>query len=272
MPATLACDAHIHVIDPRFATAAGQRPAPGQTLADWQTMAQPLGLGRAVIVQAKVYGTDNRCTLAAIAQLNGQGRGIAVVDTSVTEAHLQALHEGGIRGLRFSLWNPTDAVVTIDMLEPLAQRIAALGWHIQLHLGAEQILDAQALIRRLPVPVVFDHLGRLPPERGTAHPAFRFIAERIDAGQAWVKLSGAYLNTAVGGPAYPDASEVAKAYARLAPQRLVWGSDWPHLTERHAPDDANLLGLLLSWVGGERERQAVLVENPARLYGWAVPA
>lgn len=263
-----ACDAHIHVIDPRFAMVDGQPPAAGRTLADWQAMARPLGLSRAVIVQAKCYGTDNRCTLDAIAQLNGQGRGIAVVDASVTEAELQALHDGGIRGLRFSLWNPADAVVSLDMLEPLAQRIAAFGWHIQLHLGAEQILDAQAIIRRLPVPVVFDHLGRLPPALGVDHPAFGFIAQRLEAGKAWVKLSGAYLNTEIGGPAYPDASRVAKAYARLAPQRLVWGSDWPHVTERHAPDDANLLGLLLDWVGGERERHAVLVENPARLYGW----
>lgn len=190
-----ACDAHIHVIDPRFTQTNGATPALGQTLADWQRMAHPLGLARAVVVQAKVYGTDHRCLLDALAQLKGQGRGIAVVDASASDADLQRLDTAGVRGLRFSLWNPADAVVSLAMLQPLAQRIAALGWHVQLHLSAEQIVAAQGLIRRLPVPVVFDHLGRLPPAEGTAHPAFVFIAQRLEAGQAWVKLSGAYLNT-----------------------------------------------------------------------------
>lgn len=266
-----ACDAHIHVIDPRFAVADGSTPAPGRTLADWQRMAGPLGLSRAVVVQAKVHGTDPACLLDALAQLQGRGRGIAVADTSVSDAELQQWHAAGVRGLRFSLWNPADAVVSLAMIEPLAQRIAELGWHAQLHMSAEQILEAQGVIRRLPVPVVFDHLGRLPPAAGTAHPAFGFIAERLAAGQAWVKLSGAYLNTRIGAPAYPDASDVACAYLSIAPERLVWGSDWPHVTEAdHPPSDAGLRALLDHWTQSAALTRQVLVDNPARLYGWPV--
>ncbi|MFF7708977.1 amidohydrolase family protein [Pseudomonas sp. NPDC007930] len=257
-----ACDAHLHIMDPRFGGEAAF------SAATYQALAQPLGLARAVIVQPKNYGTDNRCTLDAIAQFKGQARGIAVLTPEVSDAELQQLHAGGIRGVRFSLWNPGNAVVSLGMLEPLAARIAELGWHVQLHLGPEQALDAQALIARLPLPVVFDHLGRLPPAQGTRHPLFRFIAERIDAGQAWVKLSGAYLNTAVGAPAYPDASAVAQAFAELAPERVVWGSDWPHVTEHGHADTAGLLALLGDWVGAGGLRR-VLVDNPARLYGWA---
>jgi len=231
-------------------------------------MAGPLGLSRAVIVQPKCYGTDNRCTLDAIAQLNGQGRGIAVVDANVSDAELERLHAGGIRGVRFSLWNPSDAVVTMSMLEPVAQRIAPLGWHVQVHLSAAQIIEAQTVIARLPVPAVFDHLGRLPPSEGIANPAFAFIAKQLEAGKAWVKLSGAYLNTEVGAPAYSDASAVARAYVRLAPERLLWGSDWPHVTEASPPNGAELMGLLEAWLDGEALRRQVLVENPARLYGW----
>jgi predicted TIM-barrel fold metal-dependent hydrolase len=265
MPAN-ACDAHLHINDPRFA------PSPtgsgGRTLDDYRRVQQHLGLQRAVIVQSKLYGTDNRCLLDALHQLTGQGRGIAVVTPSISDDELQSLNEGGVRGLRFSLWKAADQVVHVEDIAPLAARVAQWGWHIQIHMAAEQILDQQALLANLPVPIVFDHLGRLPPGSAASHPAFRFIAGLIEADRAWVKLSGAYLNTEIGGPDYPDASLIAKAFAQCAPQRLVWGSDWPHVTEAHAPDDARLLELLGEWTGSEAARDAVLVDNPARLYGF----
>jgi D-galactarolactone isomerase len=263
------CDAHIHIIDPRFAPADPRTPVShGQTMADYRAVRERLGLRRAVIVQAKYYGTDNRCTLDAIAQMNGQARGIAVVDTSVSDAELVRLHEGGIRGLRFSLWNAGNQVVSVEMIEPLAARIAELGWHVQIHMGAEQILEHQSLLAKLPVPVVFDHLGRLGAGANASHPAFRFIARLIDADKAWVKLSGAYLNTAEGGPRYGDVGPLARDFAALAPQRAVWGSDWPHVTETHKPDAADLLDLLLDWTANDATRQAILADNPAQLYGF----
>ena len=263
------CDAHIHVIDPRFAPADPATPvAPGQSMADYRQVCQRLGLRRAVIVQPKYYATDNRCTLDAIAQMKGQARGIAVVDTGVTEQELIRLHEGGIRGLRFSLWNAGNQVISVEMIKPLAERIAEFGWHVQIHMGAAQILEQQTLLARLPVQVVFDHMGRLPAGANASHPTFRFIAGLIEADKAWVKLSGPYLNTALGGPRYADVRTMARDFATLAPQRMVWGSDWPHVTEAHKPEDAGLLELLLDWTNSDAARQAILVDNPAQLYGF----
>jgi predicted TIM-barrel fold metal-dependent hydrolase len=154
------------------------------------------------------------------------------------------------------------------MIEPLARRIAALGWHVQIHMSGEQIVQSAALLSRLPCPIVFDHMGRLPPKDGPAHAGFRVIAELIAKGRAWIKLAGAYLNTEEGPPAYADATRIARAFVEAAPDRLVWGSDWPHVTEARKPDDALLLDLLSVWAGDERTRDRILVDNPARLYGF----
>lgn len=263
------CDAHIHIIDPRFAPADPATPtAHGQSMADYTSVRTQLGLRRAIIVQPKHYATDNRCTLDAIAQMRGQARGIAVVDTSVTDKELIRLHEGGIRGLRFSLWNAGNQFTSVDMIRPLAERIAEFGWHVQIHMGAGQILEQQTLLAALPVPVVFDHMGRLPPGSNASHPAFRFMARLIDADKAWVKLSGPYLNTHEGAPRYSDVRSLARDLVTLAPQRMVWGSDWPHVTETRKPDDADLLDLLRDWAGSDTARQAILEENPAQLYGF----
>lgn len=253
-----ACDAHIHIFDP------------GATVADYRLLQARIGTTRAVVVQPKLYGTDNTCTLDAIARLGiAHARGIAVMHPSVSDAELQRLDAGGIRGLRFSVWNPADTVTTLDMIEPLAQRIAPLGWHVQLHMSAGQIVDNAALLEKLAAPMVFDHVGRLPPQSGIAHPAFAIIRGLLERGRAWMKLSGAYLNTRSGPPGYADASAIARAFAQAAPQRMVWGSDWPHVTEREKPDDAVLFDLLADWMPDDVDRRRVLVDNPARLYGFA---
>jgi predicted TIM-barrel fold metal-dependent hydrolase len=207
------------------------------------------------------------CLLEALATLGPNGRGIAVVQPSVGDQELRRLNEGSIRGLRFSLWNPVDAVTTIDMIEPLAMRIAELGWHVQLHMSADQIVASTALLARLPCPIVFDHMGRLPPSVGSRHPAFAVIMRLVDRGRAWVKLSGAYLNTRLGPP-YADTTPIASAYVKAAPERLVWGSDWPHVTESHKPDARQLLDLLGEWASDEITRTKILVDNPAKLYGF----
>jgi D-galactarolactone isomerase len=253
-----ACDAHIHVLDP------------GATIADYRLLQSRIGTTRAVVVQPKAYGTDNACTLDAVARLGiANAHGIAVVHPSVSDAELTRLDAGGIRGLRFSVWNPVDTVTTIAMIEPLAQRVAPLNWHVQLHMSADQIVDNAALLEKLATPMVFDHVGRLPPQSGIAHPAFAIIRRLLERGRAWMKLSGAYLNTRSGPPAYADASAIARAFAQAAPQRMVWGSDWPHVTERNKPDDAVLFDLIADWVPDDIDRRRVLVDNPATLYGFA---
>ncbi len=215
-----------------------------------------------------VYATDNRVTLDAIAQL-GEARGVAVLHPTVTDAELKRLADGGVRGIRFTQFDPATAVTTLDMIEPLSRRVADLGWHVQIHMRADQIAAAASLWDRLPSTIVFDHLGRLPQPSGIDHPAFAIIRRLIDHGRTWVKLSGAYLDTKVGSPTYADATAVARAFVAAAPDRMVWGSDWPHPTEKQKPDDAVLFDLLADWVPEAATRHRVLVTNPETLYGFA---
>jgi predicted TIM-barrel fold metal-dependent hydrolase len=265
-----ACDCHMHVYDAaRFRPL---RPAARMqaqaSVAEYRLLQRRLGTNRTVIVTPAVYETDNRVTLDAIAQL-GDARGVAVVRPGVADAELEALADGGVRGIRFTQFDPATAVTTLDMIEPLAKRVADLGWHVQIHMRADQIVAAQALWERLPATMVFDHMGRLPHPAGVEHPAFAIIRRLIDRGRTWVKLSGAYLDTAAGPPAYADATAVARAYVAAAPERMVWGSDWPHPTERDKPDDAVLFDLLAEWAPDEATRRRVLVANPEELYGFA---
>jgi predicted TIM-barrel fold metal-dependent hydrolase len=267
----LACDCHLHIYDPRFPMAWPQlRSTPDASVAEYRLLQQRLGTTRAIVVQPAAYGIDNRVTLAAVAELGSAfARGIAVLHPSVTDHELADLHRGGIRGLRFTQHDPKTAVTTPEMIEPLTARVAEMGWHVQLHLRGEQLVDMAAMVERLPGTIVLDHVGRIPQPEGLRHPAFRIVARMLETGRTWIKLSGPYLDTQSGAPRYADVSRVARELARLAPERIVWGSDWPHPTERDVkPDDAILLDLAQEWAGDEGARQRMLVDNPARLYGF----
>jgi predicted TIM-barrel fold metal-dependent hydrolase len=226
---------------------------------------------RTVIVTPSAYATDNAVTLDGIAQLGlSNARGVVVVRPDITDGELKRMADGGIRGIRFTLFDPTTAVTSFEMIEPLARRVNDLGWHVQLHLRADQIVQHADLLNRIVSPIVFDHMGRLPQPEGVKNPAFQVICRLIDKGRTWVKLSGAYMDTKVGPPTYADATEVARAYLKVAPERMVWGSDWPHPTERdHKPNDAVLFDLLTDWAPDAALRQRVLVDNPAALYGFS---
>jgi predicted TIM-barrel fold metal-dependent hydrolase len=163
---------------------------------------------------------------------------------------------------------PKTAVVTIDMIEPLAKRIAHLGWHVQLNMESDQIVENETMLRRLPTQIVFDHMGKLGLS-GLEHPAFDVLRALLDERRAWVKISGAYMNTRVGPPSYADATQVARAFVNTAPERLVWGSDWPHPTPREKPDDGLLFDLLATWAPDDKTRHRILVSNPEALYGFA---
>jgi predicted TIM-barrel fold metal-dependent hydrolase len=266
----LACDAHMHVFDPTFAyQGAPSAMVEHATAADYLRVQGQLGTRRTVVVTPRIYGTDNAVTLDAIIKLGkAQTRGVAVVRPEVTDAQLERMHEGGIRGIRFTLYTPEHAVVGFDMLEQLSHRVAELGWHVQLHWTAEQIVAHRAMLERLPSGIVFDHLARLPVATGTVHPAFGIVRGLLDHGRTWLKLSGPYLNSVVGEQgAYADSDLVARAWVRAAPARLVWGSDWPHITERPNPPSTALMGRILArWVDDEAVRQQILVGNPAELY------
>jgi predicted TIM-barrel fold metal-dependent hydrolase len=190
-----------------------------------------------------------------------------VVNTGVTDAELHRLHAAGVRGIRFNIAQA--GATTIEMIEPLSQRVHRLGWHIQLNMTSDKILANKDLWDRVPTPIVFDHLAHLREPDGVNDPAFAVVSALLSKGKGWVKLSGAYADTKVGPPTYADSTVVAQAYVKLAPQRLVWGSDWPHPTETTKPDDALLFDLLTVWVPDEKTRHRILVENPGRLYGFA---
>ncbi|MBB4225054.1 amidohydrolase family protein [Variovorax guangxiensis] len=268
-----ACDAHIHVYDRRFPMyGSPDAMLDNATADDYRLLQQRTGTQRTVIVQPRAHGTDNSVTLAAIRALGAhRTRGVAVVRPEVSDAELKQLHEGGIRGIRFTLYTSTNAATDFSMVEPLAHRVHALGWHVQLHWSADQIAAHAALLDRLPCTVVFDHLARLPQPDRLSHPACRVVSRLLDNGRTWIKLSGAYLDSAAGAEGgYADTIDVARAWATQAPERVVWGSDWPHPTERTAkPDDAQLFDLLGRWVPDEAARHRVLVDNPARLYDFS---
>jgi predicted TIM-barrel fold metal-dependent hydrolase len=221
-------------------------------------------------VQPRNYAVDNRVTVDAITRLAPDARGVAVLHPTVTDAELKALDGAGIRGIRFSLGDPATAVVTPDMVEPLARRIADLDWHIQFNVEGEQVVEFADIFQRLPTTMVFDHLAHPTLPAGVNHPSHVIIRRLIDSGRTWVKLSGAYSNTRVGPP-YPDATATAQAFVRAAPERLVWGSDWPHpgvVAVGDKPDDALLFDLMSVWAPDESVRNRILVQNPETLYGF----
>ncbi|MET3432484.1 putative TIM-barrel fold metal-dependent hydrolase [Herbaspirillum seropedicae] len=260
-----ACDCHMHIYDPRFAWAPGAKlvHAPA-TVAMYRQLQQRLGTTRNVVVTPSAYGVDNSCTLDALAQLGRSARGVAVVNDQVSDAELQRLHQAGVRGLRFNL--AVGSVTTVEMMEPLARRVAPLGWHLQANMPNEVLLAHRAMLARLPVPLVFDHFARIPLQADATHPVFDFVTGLMRERRASVKLSGAYLYSKRGAPDYDDVAPLARALVQLAPTQLVWGSDWPHPTEQHKPDDARLLDVMISWLGSEEMVRTVLVANPARLY------
>lgn len=261
-----ACDCHVHVFGPaaRYPYAPERAYTPADApLESYRAVMNDLGLGRAVLVQPSVYGNDNRTMLDAMREGGGDLRGIAVVDPA-GEDDLAALHAAGVRGLRVNrLFPGAPADVT-----GLARCIAPLGWHLQVLIDVAEDPAAVARLGDLPVPVVFDHLGHMPPGTGPDHAGFRTLLGLLGDG-AWVKLSAPYRLSAGGAPPYDDVRPLAEAVLAAAPDRVVWGSDWPHpALTGPAPRPEDLLIPLLDWIDDDELRQRVLVDNPARLYGF----
>ncbi len=267
-----ACDCHMHFFDSRFPLSANARGhEPDASVAAYREVQQRLGLQRVVVVQSTAYGRDNRCMLEAIAKLGECARGVAVVDDRVTDAELERLTRGGIRGVRFRMLDSPE--LPWAMLEEMAARVAAFGWHIQFQMDGRLLHEREALLRRLPCPLVIEHIGKFLEPVPVQHPGFQALLRLVDAGRCWVKLSGAYMLSLAGPPYYPDIGVLAKALIQRAPERMVWASNWPHpLPSRTAPpDEAVLLDVLLDWAPDEAIRNRILATNPAQLYGFSVP-
>lgn len=268
----LACDAHMHIFDARFPPSPHwQRKPPDAPVAAYRRLQQRIGTARTVVVTPSTYGTDNSCTLDALDQFGTGARGVAVVGADVSHAELRRLASHGVCGLRVNFVSPQSwGETTPAMLETLARKVAPLGWHIQVFAHPEQLEAMEPLLGSLPVPLVIDHLGRCDPAQGANGPGAGVLLRLLDRGHAWAKLSGIYMRSHDGAPGYRDTFPLGEALVRHAPERLVWGSDWPHTTETAGSvDDADLVDVLLAWCGNDDNLQRVLVDNPERLYGFA---
>jgi predicted TIM-barrel fold metal-dependent hydrolase len=265
-----ACDSHFHIFGPydRFPLSETRPYTPPPALmAHYLDMAGTLGLTRRVVVQASVYGTDNRVTLDAVQGLGrADTRAVVVVDDAADEAALRAMAEQGAVGVRFNAVSGNGTPVA--QLEGLARRIAPLGWHIQLFLKGETLVEIAPRLAALPVPVVLDHLAGAQAADGPDSAAMRAALTLLESGRAWVKLCG----YRAGKPPYDGIAALARRFLREAPDRCVWGTDWPHTqfaTADEMLDDGLLFDWLLDWVEeDEALLHRVLVRNPAALYAF----
>jgi len=269
-----ACDSHMHIFDPRFAPSRHwKRQPPRAEVAAYRQLQERLGTSRTVVVNPSTYGTDNACMLDALAQLGASARGVAVVGAEVDDAQLERLAAQRVCGLRVNFVTPQSwGATTPDMLTALARKAARLGWHIQVFVHPGQLVELAPVLEALPTPLVVDHMARIDPAEGPASAAFATLRRLLDRGNTWVKLSGVYMRSREGAPAYGDAQALGHALVRAAPERMLWGSDWPHTTEAPGTvDDAGLLNVLRAWCGDDGVMDHILVDNPARLYGFGKP-
>ncbi|ODS59852.1 MAG: amidohydrolase [Acidovorax sp. SCN 65-108] len=275
-----ACDCHVHVYDQGFPAAPGARLLPPDASAqDYRMLQQRIGTSRVVLVTPSTYGTDNRCLLnglAALAALGVVARGVAVIDGRESDAELQQLHAAGVRGVRLNLSLGVSG--SVDSIVPLAQRIAPWDWHLQLLMPPQLLAEQCAVLQQLPVPLVFDHFGRIAPAQAGCHAAHAVLLGLLQSGQAWVKLSGGYIVSSMHSVEDPLLDRLAASYLHCAPGRVLWGSDWPHATAsagvQPLPDDARQVDRLVDWTaasGGPTLLHQVLVDNPQALYGFGRP-
>ncbi len=265
-----ACDTHVHIWGPfdRFPLAKGAPYTPPErTSDDLLALHERLGVDRAVIVQTTVYKADNRAMLDGIARSNGRWRGVALIDESFDDAGFRALHEGGVRGVRFGFVKHLGGVPDLALVRRTAERIAPMGWHLVLHLDAGNIPEFLDFFGEFSLPVVVDHMGRVPVRDGLDQIPFRLLLELLKRPNWWVKVSGAE-RISETGPPFADAIPFAQRLIAAAPDRVLWGTDWPHPNVRWEPDEADLVDLLPRFADAAALQQ-LLVDNPARLYGFS---
>ncbi|QGZ64658.1 amidohydrolase family protein [Paraburkholderia acidisoli] len=273
-----ACDSHAHTFGPYAAfPLAGDRSYTPPENAPERFVAQldALGFERGVVVTASVYGMDNGALADALQRYPARLRGVAVLGAETTEAELDRLAALGVRGARFNLFRRDGQAVYrngagLEALRALAPKLAARGWHAQIWIHAPDLPELEPMLRALGLDLVIDHMGRMSVERGVRDPGFQRLLAMLADGVAWTKISGADRVTVQGAP-YDDVTPHFEAIVAANPQQVVWGSDWPHVNYFDAaqmPGDSALLALFMRAIPGAALRQAILVDNPARLYGF----
>jgi predicted TIM-barrel fold metal-dependent hydrolase len=279
-----ACDTHVHIIGNaiRYPMAPNRAYTPPPASVDeLQFMHKALHLERVVVVQPSFYGTDNACTVDAIKMIGASARGIAVIDDKTPETELDAMQRAGVRGVRLNLATAgvTDPVVSARLLHATVERIRSRNWHVQIFTGPALIAALKRDLAALPVPVVFDHFGGADGVQGVNVPGFDTMLELVASGKAYVKISAPY-RVSKNPPSFPEFAPMAKALIAANAERILWGSNWPHpgtrppgraptdITPWHDIDDAAIFNLLPTWEPDAAVRKKILVDNPARLYGF----
>jgi len=263
-----ACDAHNHVFGPaaKFPYAPERRytpeDAPKEALSALHAL---LGIERAVLVQASCHGKDNRAMLDAIADAPDKRRGVAMVDDSFTEKDYAALDRGGVRAVRFNFVRHLGGTPDMDVFHKVIDRIKRLGWHVVLHMDSPDIVPLGDMMRKLPLPFVIDHMGRVDAAAGTEQPAFRALLELAKRENCWIKVCGA---ERISLPPYAAAVPIARAIVDAIPDRVLWGTDFPHPNLKHEADEADLADLITQFAVTAEAQRKLLVDNPARLYGF----
>jgi len=280
-----ACDCHTHIHgDPeKFPYFAGRVYTPETALPDeMATLHKSLRLSRVVIVTPSVYGTDNSATLFGMQARGADARGVAVIDDKTPETALDAMHQAGMRGIRVNLatGGTNDPAVGRARLQAAMERMKGRGWHVQIYTNTALISAFKDLVEAAPVPIVFDHFGGAQAAAGLEQPGFPELVELVRSGKAYVKISGAY-RASTQGPDYLDVAPLARSLIAANPDRIIWGTDWPHPDSVTPPgrkptevtpllqiDDGRLLNQLPVWAPDAAIRKKILVDNPARLYGF----
>jgi 2-pyrone-4,6-dicarboxylate lactonase len=270
----LACDVHAHVCGPAsrypFIPQRLYTP-PDASPADFRGMLDAIGVERGVLVQPSIYGSDNRAMLAALERDPVRWRGVAVVPFEVDTAELERLHAAGVRGVRSNIVDLKEGKgqLPLERLRALAERVKPFGWHVEFLMHVDEFPQLDRQLADFPVDVVFGHLGYVPTHKALDTPGFEALLRLMRDGKAWVKLTAPYRLTLSPMP-YADAAPLAQALLEAAPERLLWGSDWPHVYIRTAmPNDSELFDVFAKWVPNAAQRARILVNNPARLYDFA---
>jgi 2-pyrone-4,6-dicarboxylate lactonase len=265
-----ACDAHCHIFGPgeRYPYAADRSYTPPDApLADFQRLQRTLGLTRAVLVNASCHGSDNTVIVDAIAQSGGCYRGVANSDPSFGPAEFARLHAQGFRGVRFNFVKHLGGLPDMNEFRRVTELIRPLGWHLDLHFDAKDLPEFDDMLSALPVPFIIDHMARVPTRDGLEQAPFKVLLnlQRRNP-RCWVKISGAE-RISSDGPPFTDAAPFAQALVSNAPERILWGTDWPHPNiAKYMPNDGDLVDLIPLLMPDPAIQRLVLVDNPQRLY------
>jgi 2-pyrone-4,6-dicarboxylate lactonase len=269
-PPPLACDAHCHIFGPAarfpYAPDASYHP-PDSPFEGLQKLHSILGFERAVIVHASCHGSDMRATLDGIARSGGRYRGTAIIDESYSEKDFQRMQDGGIRGVRFNFVQHLGGRPDMAFFQRTVARLKEMGWHLILHLDAQDLVELREMLMQIPVPMVIDHMGRVVAAKGLGQEPFRVLLDFMKNQNTWVKVCGAE-RVSSKGPPFDDAVPFAQALIAAAPDRILWGTDWPHPNVKVMPNDGDLVDLFPLMAPEPALQKKILVDNPARLYGF----